>query len=149
MWRALRALLALIVANPVMSHLLLVECYAAGAAAAQRGEDVTRSFTIFLEEGYSQRPAAAELPRLVPQAIAGGIFEIVQREVAAGRTLELPRRLPQLTYLATAPFLGPAEAIERVRALSEAEPLSGDGPGGGGLGPGELGPPHAGAREAR
>ncbi len=121
-WRALRTLLAAIAANPVMAHLRLVECYAAGAMAAQRGEEVTRSFTIFLEEGYRARPQAAALPGLVPQAIAGGIFEIVQRDVAARRTLELPRRLPQLTYIAIAPFLGPAEAIARVRALSEAQP---------------------------
>ena len=116
-WRSLRTLLAAIAANPVMSHLRLVECYAAGATAARRGEEITRSFTIFLEEGYRAGSEAAALPRLVPQAIAGGIFEIVQREVAAGRATELPRRLPQLAYIALAPFLGPAEAIERVRAL--------------------------------
>jgi AcrR family transcriptional regulator len=120
-WRALRTLLGAVAANPVMSHLRLVECYAAGAMAAQRGEEVTRSFTIFLEEGYRVTQQAPP-PRLLPQAIAGGIFEIVQHEVAAGRTAELPRRLPQLTYVAIAPFLGPAEAIARVRALSEAEP---------------------------
>ncbi len=120
-WRALRMLLELVAANPVMSHLRLVECYAAGPVAAHRGEEVTRSFSIFLEEGYRQRPEAAALPRLVPHAIAGGVFEIVQREVAAGRTLELPRRLPQLAYIAIAPFYGPAEAIEKVRALRAAE----------------------------
>ena len=122
LWRALRTLLAAIAANPVMSHLRLVECYAAGAMAAQRGEEITRSFTIFLEEGFRARPQAATLPRLVPQTIAGGIFEIVQHEVAERRTLELPRRLPQLTYIALAPFLGPAEAVACVRALSAAEP---------------------------
>jgi len=124
-WRALRTLLAAIAANPVMAHLRLVECYAAGAMAAQRGEEVTRSFTIFLEEGYRAGPQAAALPRLVPQTIAGGIFEIVQHEVAERRTLELPRRLPQLTYIAIAPFLGPAEAIASVRALAAAESAGG------------------------
>ncbi len=126
-WRALRALLAAIAANPVMAHLRLVECYAAGAMAAQRGEEQTRSFTIFLEEGYRARPRASALPRLVPQAIAGGIMEIVQHEVGERRTLELPRRLPQLTYIALAPFLGPAEAIAKVRALIAAEPAGAAG----------------------
>jgi AcrR family transcriptional regulator len=120
-WRALRTLLAMIAANPVMSHLRLVECYAAGATAAQRGEEVTRSFTIFLEEGFRQRPQAATPPRLVPQTIAGAVFEIVQQEVAAGRTEELPRRLPQLTYIAVAPFLGPEEAIAVLREKIAAE----------------------------
>jgi AcrR family transcriptional regulator len=126
-WRALRTLLGLVAANPVMSHLRLVECYSAGAAAAQRGEEVTRSFTIFLEEGFHQGEEATRVPRLVPQAVAGGIFEIVQRDVADGLAGELPRRLPQLAYVATAPFLGPAAAIERVRVLAANEPLRGAG----------------------
>jgi AcrR family transcriptional regulator len=113
-WRGLRTLLELIAANPVMAHLRLVECYTAGPTAVRRAEETTRSFTIFLEEGYHQRPEAAELPRLFSQAIAGAIFEIIQHEVAAGATAELPRRLPQLAYVATAPFLGPAAAIELI-----------------------------------
>jgi AcrR family transcriptional regulator len=121
-WRALRALLDLVAANPVMSHMRLVECYAAGAMAAQRGEEMTRSFTIFLEEGFHQRPESERLPRLVPQAVAGAIFEIVQGEVAAGRTAELPRRLPQLAYIAVAPFIGPPAAIAVLREKIAAEP---------------------------
>jgi hypothetical protein len=95
-----------------MAHLRLVECYTAGPTAVRRSEETTRSFTIFLEEGYRQRPEATELPRLFSQAIAGAIFEIIQDDVAAGATAELPCRLPQLAYVAMAPFLGPARAIE-------------------------------------
>ena len=115
-WRGLRTLLELIAANPVLSHLRLVECYTAGPAAVHRAEETTRSFTIFLEEGYRQHPQGETLPRLWSQAIAGSIFEIIQQDVAAGRTAELPRRLPQLAYLATAPFLGPQRAIEVIEA---------------------------------
>src|SRR5258708_32064112 len=113
-WRALAVLLELVAANPVMSHLRLVECYTAGRAAVRGAEEATHSFTIFLEEGYRQRPEAGELPRLFSEAIAGAIFEIVQHDVAEGATAELPRRLPQLAYLATAPFLGPGAAIEAI-----------------------------------
>lgn len=116
-WRGLGTLLELIAANPVMAHLRLVECYTAGPAAVHRAEEATRSFTIFLEEGYRQRPEAADLPRLWSQLIAGGIVEILQHDVAAGRTAELPRRLPQLTYVAIAPFLGPQGAIDAIEAL--------------------------------
>jgi AcrR family transcriptional regulator len=121
-WRGLRTLLELIAANPVMSHLRLVECYTAGPAAVRRAEEITRSFTIFLEEGYRARGAAADLPRLFSQAISGAIFELIQLEVAAGRSAELPRRLPQLSYIATAPFLGPADAIAAIREKLEAKP---------------------------
>jgi len=48
------------------------------------------------------------------QICAVAIFEIIQQDVAAGATAQLPRRLPQLAYLATSPFPGQQEAIERL-----------------------------------
>jgi len=116
-WRALGTLLEMIVANPVIAHLRLVECYTAGPAAIHRAEEATRQFTIFLEEGYRQRPEARELPRLWSQLIAGGIAEIVQHDVATGGTAELPRLLPRLAYIATAPFLGPEAAVDAIEEL--------------------------------
>lgn len=124
-WRALRTLLAMIAENPVISHLRLVECYTAGPTAIRRAEEVTRSFTAFLEEGYRQRPEAQRLPRLCSQTISGAIFEIIQYEVASGQVAEIPRRLPQLAYIAVAPFMGPAAAIELLREkIAREQPAS-------------------------
>lgn len=128
MWRQLQTLLYLIGANPTLSHLRLVECYAAGPQAIRRAEEVTRSFAIFLEEGYLYRPEARALPRLSSQAIAGAIFEIIQRLVAAEHWAELPAHLPQLTYIAIAPFTGAREAIELVGALKQRELSLGETP---------------------
>jgi AcrR family transcriptional regulator len=111
-WRGLRTLLELIVENPVLSHLRLVACYTAGPAAIRRAEEFTRSFAILLDEGYGQRAEAAELPRLCSQTITGALFEVIRREVAVGAGGQLMGRLPQLTYVAIAPFLGPEAAIE-------------------------------------
>jgi AcrR family transcriptional regulator len=116
-WRCFQTLIELIVSNPAISHLRLVECYAAGPVAIQRAEDITRSFTMFLHEGYRYREAAASLPRLASQAIAGAFFEIVQRQVAASQFATLAAHLPQLTYLALAPFTGADEAIGLVEEL--------------------------------
>lgn len=118
-WSGLRMLIELIVENPALSHLRLVECYAAGPAAIRRAEDVTRSFTLFLEEGYHYRPEAQSLPRLCSQAIAGAIFETVQRHVSRDDYEGLRRHLPQLVYVAIAPFTGAGEAagmLERMMA---------------------------------
>jgi AcrR family transcriptional regulator len=115
-WLGFERWLDLIVTNPVSSHLRLVECYTAGPAAVRRAERGMQSFSIFLEEGYRQQAEAVRRPRLFSQAITGAVFEIVQHDVAMGRTAELPRRLPQLAYLATAPFIGPAAAIEAIAA---------------------------------
>lgn len=128
-WRQLQTLLHLIGGNPTLSHLRLVECYAAGPNAIRRAEEITRSFGIFLEEGYGYRPEARALPRLCSQAVAGAIFEIIQRLVVAERWAELPAHLPQLTYIAIAPFTGAQAAIELVDELKARELRGGPLPG--------------------
>lgn len=116
-WNMFEALLRMITENPAISHLRLVECYAAGPEAIRRAEEITRSFTIFLEEGYSFRPQARELPRLSSQAIAGAIFEVIQRHVSRGDSDGLLCSLPLITYIAIAPTTGPEEAVRLVAAL--------------------------------
>ena len=67
MWRCLQTLLSLIAENPAISQLRLVECYAAGPKAIRNAEEITRSFTIFLEEGYHYRAqAASTTPPMLP-----------------------------------------------------------------------------------
>ncbi len=114
-WNVLHALLGLIAESPALSHLRLVECYAAGPEAIRRAEEITRSFTIFLEEGYRYRPEAEALPKLCTQAIAGGVFEMIQRHVARADLDTLPRLLPALTYVCVAPFMGAENAIAFLR----------------------------------
>jgi AcrR family transcriptional regulator len=124
MWQGLGTLIELIVENPAISHLRLVACYAAGPEAIRRAEEITRSFAIFLEEGYRHRPQDQELPRLASQAIAGAVFEVVRRHVARGDYAGLRRRLPQLTYIAIAPFTGPREAVGVIDELSAQRALA-------------------------
>jgi AcrR family transcriptional regulator len=117
-WHGLRTLLGLIVSNPALSHLRLVECYAAGPAAIRRAEEITRSFTVFLEEGYGYGPRGLELPRICSDAIAGAMFETIQRYIARDEGEALQRALPQLAYLAIAPFVGPQGAAALVQEMS-------------------------------
>jgi len=117
-WNGLKMLLHLIATNPAISHLRLVECYAAGPLAVRRAEEITRSFTFFLEEGYAHRPEARQLPRLCTEAIVGAIFELIQRHVAHEQIGGLSRRLPQIAYIAIAPFTGPSNAIDLLERLS-------------------------------
>jgi AcrR family transcriptional regulator len=96
LWRMLAALVDLIVQNPAVSYLRLVEC-------------------------YSYAPSARPLPRLALQAITGAIFEIIQRDVADRNWSDLLRRLPVLAYIALAPFAGAGEAITLAEELSTRE----------------------------
>jgi AcrR family transcriptional regulator len=116
-WRALDTLISLIVSNPAIAHLRLVECYAAGPIAIRRAEDNTRTFAVFLEEGFATSPDASERPELWAEAITGAIFEIIHRYVREGDFAALERRLPQLVYVAIAPFVGPAHAIRSVERM--------------------------------
>ncbi len=120
-WKGLARLLTVIAERPAHAHLRLVECYAAGGEASGRAEEITRSFTVFLEEGYSQSRQAHSLPRISSAAITGAIFDIIQRRVAAGATVELSRDLPLLAYIAIAPFTGPAAAVQAIEKLRKRE----------------------------
>ncbi len=117
-WNGIGTLLDLIAANPEISHLRLVECYAAGPVAIRRAEEITRSFAIFLEEGYTYRAQGQPLPRLASEAITGALFEVIQRQVAKNDFAGLKPRLPQITYIAIAPFVGPQAAVQQIEALS-------------------------------
>ena len=123
-WSALSALVGVLAANPALAHLRLVECYAAGPAAIEHTETLRRAATIFLEEGFNRIPDGRSLPRLSAHAISGAVFEVFYAHISRGDVAQLPRCLPQLTYIAVAPFLGPADAIaavERMRARAIAD----------------------------
>jgi AcrR family transcriptional regulator len=121
-WRALGTLLELIASNPALAHLRVVECYAAGPAATRSTEELLRAATVFLEEGYSYGPEGRRLSRLCSHAITGSVFEVIYRLVASGRASELPLHLPQLSYIALAPFIGRDEAISHVERFSAQQP---------------------------
>jgi AcrR family transcriptional regulator len=115
-WNGIRAVTGLIATYPALAHLRVVECYAAGPEAVRGTEELMRAGRIFLEEGFRQSEAAAALPRMCSDAIGGAIFEVIYRRVARGEAAELPQRLPELAYIAIAPFTGPGEAVAFVKA---------------------------------
>lgn len=67
---------------------------------------------------YYYRPEARQLPQLCSSAIASSITEIIRHDVAAHRSAELPRHLPELTYIAVAPVTGAEEAAALIERLS-------------------------------
>ena len=117
-WLALQVLVLAVAGNPALTHLRVVECYAAGTAAIEQTEQLKRAAVIFLQEGFTVRPAAARLPRLAAHAITGAVFESFYGQASRGELSELPRQLPLLTYIATAPFIGPKRAVAAVERLS-------------------------------
>ena len=117
-WLALQVLVLAVAGNPGLTHLRVVECYAAGTAAIEQTEQLKRAAVIFLQEGFTVRPAAGRLPRLAAHAITGAVFESFYMRASRGELADLLGQLPLITYLATAPFIGPKRAIAAVERLS-------------------------------
>lgn len=120
MWNVLQSLTTFAAEQPAVAHLRFVEPFAAGPEALQRMDDVTLNFTFFVSEGFGYRPQARELPHLSTEAIAGATFEAIRHQIALGKAAELPLHLPQLTYVAIAPFTGPRKAVELIEQMSAA-----------------------------
>jgi AcrR family transcriptional regulator len=105
-WEGGLAFLQFFEAFPDFGRAGLVETHAV-PGGPQRLDDIYRAFTVFLEEGvqYSTKPTPPS--RIAMEAIVATYFEIVYREVRAGRP-PLPS-FPSISHLWNTPFLGPSE----------------------------------------
>jgi AcrR family transcriptional regulator len=98
------ALLQCFVDQPLFRGVSFFELPAAGPEALDRAEAMLDVFTIFLRPeslppGVQQRP-----PEAVVEAVAGGLWTIVQVEIVAGRVESLPRLAPEMIDFMLVPF---------------------------------------------
>jgi hypothetical protein len=73
------------------------------------------SFTVPGVEAKWEREGTPPVKHLSPGLALGRAQLLIFREVAAGRPESLPDRLPDIVYLATAPFAGHDEALRQAR----------------------------------
>lgn len=107
---ALSALLHALARDPAAARLCFIEVLAAGPRAIAARNEAMRGFTIVFDTGRLEDDRAR--PPALALNMVGGMSEIVHREIAAGRTEDLPNVLPDLMYTSVLPILGP-EAAER------------------------------------
>jgi AcrR family transcriptional regulator len=119
------ALLNFLASQPALAKLITVDVYTAGDAAIERREVAMRPLVALVENNTS---AWVNMPPMVYETIAGGIFHLLHRTAKEGGAEALPRLAPMLTYLTLFPFLGAEEACDVA-----------NGPGGGRRGGGEAG----------
>lgn len=104
---SLGAFLSFIAEEPAIADMCIVEVMAAGSAAIERRNRTMDAFTTMIEQA-----AAAELPKsrlppaLTPEALVGGIYEVVYSRVLQGRGGELPGLLPDLLFFVLLPYVG-------------------------------------------
>jgi AcrR family transcriptional regulator len=111
----LHALLAYLASEPAHSHLILVDTFAASPEASEIRDSSLHAFAAYLQPGYDHAAKDRAVPGIAPEAIAGGVWQILNHYIEAERTSELPVLAPQLIYAALTPFLGPTEAAKVAR----------------------------------
>ena len=106
----LRALIAYLHSEPAHAHLSIVDTFAASPETLRVRDETLRAFAAYL--GPGERPSSLEdsVPAIAPEAVVGGIWQILHHYIENERLAELVDHTPQLIFLALAPFLGSEEA---------------------------------------
>ena len=108
--------------EPAFARMCIVEALAAGPEAIRRRNDTMRAFADLIDRNAQELLAGHVAPALTAETIVGGIYEVVYTRVLRGEIRGLPALLPDLTYSALVPYLGPeAAAAERRRLLDSQQ----------------------------
>jgi AcrR family transcriptional regulator len=118
---ALSVILEWFAADPEIARFTLVELSTVGPAFRSTFKAEYERFTRLLEEGLSDDGPMPDLAQANALAV-GAILARIYEEVVLGRTEELTRLLPDLTYELLVPFVGEERARAEQRAI---EPPSG------------------------
>lgn len=115
---ATAAVLELLAGRPELAHLLVGEAVAVEPAVIDRYRDLVVPAVARLWEADANGGTRPD-----PWLAFGRAQLLVFDRVTAGQAERLPELLPELVYLAVAPFAGHGAAIEEARACSE--PIAG------------------------
>ncbi|HXF31053.1 MAG TPA: TetR/AcrR family transcriptional regulator [Solirubrobacterales bacterium] len=96
--------------EPAFASLRTVDIYGAGPAALVSRDEIGRQIVDALLGPALE--AGIKPTDLMIEASAGAIYGILFEGVWKGKTADLPRLAPFLTYFALAPFVGAEEALE-------------------------------------
>ncbi len=114
---AVRTLFELIVAEPVLARVCLVESLTAGPKAVARYEAALRSAVPMLVPGRQLKPRKAELPATLEDTLAGGVLWIAYQRLIVGEADRLPQLLPEALEFVLSPYMGEEEAVRTVQGL--------------------------------
>jgi AcrR family transcriptional regulator len=102
----LRALLALVAADPERARLCLVEAQTGGAALSARFDTVLDRVARELRRGRALETAPAGLPETLEEATAGGLAWLLRERLERGGAEKIEALYPQLVDVALPPYLG-------------------------------------------
>jgi len=114
--------------HPHLARVCMVEALAAGPAANARYQAAITALVSVVEKDMMEDEAVPAIPRSVILGLVAGMAAIIQTEIRAGRTEELPAMAEGLARFHLACFLGYEAAGACIAGLS-ATGGSGRGPG--------------------
>jgi AcrR family transcriptional regulator len=104
---AYAALFSFLASRPALANLAMVEVYAAGLEAMRRRLEALQPLQELIAGGFELAP---EVPRIIPEGIAGGVYTLAYRRLRERGAAELPNLAPICAYITLSPFVGPDEA---------------------------------------
>jgi AcrR family transcriptional regulator len=98
----LDTLLRFVAEDPLLTRIAFFEALGAGSASRNRIGVMMDNWTALIRPG----PGDVEepVPDVIVEAIIGGIWAVIQHEIANKRNAGLPELLPEVAFIALAPF---------------------------------------------
>ena len=117
----IRALLDYLASEPAHAHLTVVDTFGASPLATEIRDTGLHAFAAYLQPGYHYA-SSHSVPGIAPEAIAGGIWQVLHNHIEHEHVEDITGLAPQLVYVALAPFIGGKEAgrIARKRPVAPA-----------------------------
>jgi AcrR family transcriptional regulator len=100
-----RAMTEYFAERELFARLAFFELPTAGPIALDRADGVMDTFASFLEPGKIPAAFGATVPSEIMPAIPGGIWSVIQHEIAHGRLEALPDLAPEIAWIAVGPLL--------------------------------------------
>jgi len=116
----LAAVVELFAADPALARTVMVEAIAAGPEARRLYDDALDRLAGQLDPGR-ELAAGRELPEQISLMAVGAVAGLIFKEVLAGRTEQLPARMPDLLFTLLVPYLGPQAATAEVSRAGLSE----------------------------
>lgn len=111
------AIVDLMVVMPGFARLVLIEARQGGTEAMHNAyRSATHVLALMMERAMGGPDDGARVRRA--RAALGGAEAVVRRELAAGRSAELPTLIGNFIYAALVPFVGQREALRQARLAS-------------------------------
>lgn len=112
----INALLTLLVAEPALASIVLVEGLRAGRGVYDRYQAAIEAFVGYLREDAPEGPAKTEVPEATDEAVVGGVASMLGRRVLAGEAEQLGQLFPEILEFVLSAYLGVEEARRIVSA---------------------------------